>query len=544
MQGSGGGRSSLKTSRTELRFDTLPRRKVLVTFIGVLLAIFISTLDQTIVATAMPDIIADLGGFAHYTFVTTAYLVTSTVVIPITGRLTDIYGRKWFYTGGITIFVIGSLLSGLSQTLNELIFFRAIQGIGAGVMIANAFATVGDLFPPARRGIYQGYIAGVFGLSSVVGPLLGGFITDNFSWHWIFFINIPIGLGVIFLFIYSFPFIRPQRENNTFDYWGTALLILTITPLLLALSWGGVQYPWVSVEIIGMLVFSLVAGVLLLILENRISAPILPLRYFLDRTVSISMAVTFFIGFCMFGAIVFIPLYFQGVLGYSASASGNSLTPMLLGLVAGSLGGGQLMSRAGGHYRLLGIAGTAITAIGIWLLSTITISTSSSGVVVYIVLTGFGLGITFPIYAISAQNAVPHKVMGSVVSSIPFSRFIGGTLGLAIMGSILSRNFVIDFINKLPAQVREAFPADQLSTLAQNPQALIGPQAQGQLQSALANIGGSADYNQIVLALREALVTAIAGAFLIALAVAIAAFIANLFIKEIPLRRQQNMTGE
>jgi EmrB/QacA subfamily drug resistance transporter len=534
----------MKAPKTEMSFRTLPRRQVIITFVGVLLAIFLSTMDQTIVATAMPDIISELGGFAHYTFVTTAYLVTSTVVIPITGRLTDIYGRKWFYTGGIVIFILGSLLSGLSQTLNQLIIFRALQGIGAGVMIANAFATIGDLFPPSERGKYQGYISGVFGLSSVIGPTLGGFITDNISWHWIFFINIPIGIGVVALFVSSFPFIRPHKQQNALDYPGIVLLILTVIPLLLALSWGGIQYSWISAEIIGMLVFSLIMGILLIIVENRTRNPVLPLQYFTDRTVSISMAVTFFSGFGMFGAIVFIPLYFQGVQGFSASASGNSLTPMLLGLVAGSLGAGQLMSRAGGHYRLLGIAGTAIMAVGLGLLATITINTSSLTVVIYTILTGFGLGITFPIYTIAAQNSVPHEVMGAVVSSIPFSRFIGGTLGLAIMGSILSRDFTSGFINRLPPQVRAYISPDQLSALAQNPQALISPQSQSELQKLLTTLGAQSDYNQVIQALRESLVSAIAEVFLIALGVMVAAFIINLFIKEIPLRKRQDLPGE
>lgn len=522
-----------------MSLSTLPRRQIIITFIGVLLGIFLGTMDQTIVATAMPDIIAQLGGFSHYTFVTTAYLITSTAAIPITGRMTDIYGRKWFYTGGIIIFVIGSLLSGLSQTLTQLIIFRAFQGIGAGIMIANAFATVGDLFTPAERGTYQGYISGIFGLSSVLGPTLGGYITDNFSWHWIFYINIPIGIAVIFLFIFFFPSLRPHVEKNKIDYPGAAVLILTVVPLLLALSWGGVEYPWVSPEIIGMLLFSAAMGILLIIIEKRTEQPILPLQYLTDRTVSISMAVTLLSGFAMFGAIVFVPLFYQGVLGYSATASGNSLTPMMLGLVAGSLGAGLLMSHAGGHYRREGIAGTAIMVVGLGLLTTLTYNTNPIIVLVYIIITGIGLGVTFPIYTIAAQNAVPYKVMGAVVSSIPFSRFIGGTLGLAIMGSILSRRFADGFINKLPPQVREAIPSGQISALAQNPQALISPQAQSQLQSLLSQLGASGDFSEIIQALRESLASAIAGVFVIALGIMILAFIVNLFIKEIPLRRQQ-----
>jgi EmrB/QacA subfamily drug resistance transporter len=533
----------LKTPGIETGFRALPGRQVVITFVGVLLALFLGSLDQTIVATAMPDIIAQLGSFAHYTFVTTAYLVTSTVVIPITGRLTDIYGRKWFYTGGIIIFILGSLLSGLSQTLNQLIIFRAFQGIGAGIMLANAFAVIGDLFPPAERGKYQGYISGVFGLSSVIGPTLGGFITDTFSWHWIFFINIPIGIGVIFLFIFFFPLVRPHRESNAIDYPGLVLLLLTAVPLLLALSWGGVEYPWLSPEIIGMLVFSVIAGILLVIVDNRSAQPILPLQYFRDRTVSISMAISFLVGFGMFGAIIFVPLYFQGVQGFSATSSGNSLTPMMLGLVAGSFGGGYLLSRTGGHYRLEGIAGIAIMAIGLGLLSTVSINTSYSTAVLYIVLAGFGLGVTFPIYTIAAQNAVPYKVMGAIVSSIPFSRFMGGTFGLAILGSLMSRRFVSEFLSRVPPEVSSVISSSELSALAQNPQALISPQAQVQLQAQLSRAGVSADFNRVLQVLRESLALAIGEVFLVATAITVVAFIINLFIKEIPLKRGQNVSS-
>jgi EmrB/QacA subfamily drug resistance transporter len=530
----------LKNPGTETGFRSLPRRQVVITFAGVLLAIFLSSLDQTIVATAMPDIIAQLGGFAHYTVVTTAYLITSTVVIPITGRLSDIYGRKWFYTGGIIIFIVGSLLSGISQTLTQLIIYRAFQGVGAGVMIASAFVVIGDLFPPAERGKYQGFVSGVFGLSSIIGPTLGGYITDTFSWHWIFYINVPVGIAVIFLFIFFFPYMRPDRTIARIDFGGIMLLILTVVPLLLALSWAGVEYPWLSVQIIGMLVFSLAMGTLLLVIERRVSQPILPLQYFTDRIVSISMAVTLLSGFAMFGAIIFVPLYFQGVQGLSATSSGNSLTPMMLGVVAGSLVAGQLLSRAGGHYRLEGVVGIAIMAVGLGFLSRITVDTSQATSVALIVLTGLGLGVTFPIYAIAAQNSVPYKVMGVVVSSIPFSRFLGGALGLAILGSLMSNRFSAEFIVRLPEQVRSAISPEQLISLTHNAQGLIGNQSAAQLKDLLNQLGltTGSDYSQVLQAFRESLALGISEAFFVAFIVVLVSWVINWFIKEIPLRKK------
>ncbi len=518
----------------------LPRRQIVVTFTGVLLAIFLSAMDQTIVATALPEIIADLGGFTHYTLITTAYLVSSTVFIPITGRLTDLFGRKWFYTAGIGIFVLGSLLCGLSATLTQLVIFRAFQGIGAGVMIANAFAVIGDLYPPAERGKYQGYVSAIFGLASVIGPTLGGFLTDTISWHWIFYINVPIGIGVVILFVFFFPSFRPAAGQHRIDYIGIVLLMLTTVPLMLALTWGGVQYPWLSPEIIGIIAFSLIMGVLFYLLEVRNPEPILPLRFFANRIISVSLAVTFFIGFGMFGGIIFIPLYFQGVLGLSATASGSFLTPMMLGVVAGSVTSGQLLSRAGGHYKIQGMVGIAIMATGMGLLSTLTTQTSYATAVIYIVLTGLGLGVTFPIYTVVVQNTVPYKFMGVVISAVPFSRFIGGTFGLAILGSLLSNRFAAQFLSRLPPAVKTLITPDRLLSLAHNPQALVSVQAQQELKSALAQLGPQADqvYNQIIEALRQSLMSALTEIFIVGLAVTVVAFIIHLFIREIPLRRQ------
>jgi EmrB/QacA subfamily drug resistance transporter len=331
--------------------SALPRKQVVTTLVGVMLAMFLGSLDQTVVGTAMPRIIADLGGFGQYTWVTTAYMITSAVVVPITGKLTDIYGRKIFYICGVAIFITGSVLCGLSQTIVHIIFFRGFQGVGAGIMMANAFTTIGDLFPPAVRGKYTGLMSSVFGVSSIIGPTLGGFITDRLSWHWIFFVNVPLGLAVIVLFIFFFPNIQRDSLRHRIDYPGVALLILAVVPLLLALSWGGVEYPWRSPEIIGMFIFAAVALVFFILIERRSEEPIVPLTIFNNRIVSVSLAMNFLTGFGMFGSTIFVPLFFQGVLGATATASGSFLTPMMLGTVFGSFISGQFLSRAGGHYR-------------------------------------------------------------------------------------------------------------------------------------------------------------------------------------------------
>jgi len=518
---------------------SLPRRQVVITLVGVMLAMFLGSLDQTVVGTAMPRIIADLGGFAHYTWVATAYIVASTITLPITGKLTDMYGRKWFYVAGLTIFIVSSLLCGLSQTMTQIILFRGLQGLGAGVMMANAFIVVGDLFPPAERGKYQGLMTGVFGISSVIGPTLGGFITDNLSWHWVFFVNIPLGMLIIGLFIFFFPNFRPSNAKPRIDYFGVAALILAVVPAMLALSWAGVEYPWISVPIISMFVFSAAMTALFVIIEGRAKEPIIPLWIFKNRIVSVASIVIFTTGIGMFGGIIFIPLFFQGVLGMSATASGSFLTPMMLGVVAGSLVSGQLLSRAGGHYRLQGMVGLGIMATGLGLLSTMTVETSYARAVFYIVVTGLGLGTTMPLYTIAVQNAVPYAVMGVATSSTAFFRSIGGAFGLAVLGAVMNNHFASKLVNGLSPAAKEVISPEPLGSLAHNPQALLDPQAEAGLMAFFEPLGeqGVALFNQVLETLKLALNSAITQVFLIGCGVVIVAWVVNLFIKEIPLRK-------
>jgi EmrB/QacA subfamily drug resistance transporter len=525
---------------------SLPRRQVVITLAGVMLAMFLASLDQTVVGTAMPRIISDLGGFTHYTWITTAYIVASAVALPITGKLIDMFGRKFFYIAGLAIFILMSLMCGLSNTMTQIIAFRGIQGIGGGMMMANAFTVIADLFPPAERGKYQGFMSGIFGLSSIIGPALGGFITDTISWHWVFFVNIPLGVLIIILFVLFFPNLRPSILKHKIDYLGAATLVLAVVPAMLALTWAGVEYPWSSLQIIGMFVFSALMTVLFVMIERRSEEPIMPLWLFKNRIVAISELVIFLTAFGMFGGIVFIPLFFQGVLGSTATISGSFLAPMMLGMVLGSFVSGQLLSRAGGHYRLLGAIGVGIMAVGMALLSRMTVETSYMRAVVNMVVTGLGLGTTMPCFIIAVQNAVPFHVMGVATSSTAFFRSIGGTVGLAIFGSVMNNRFAAELINGLPAALKAALPPEQLASLANNPQVLVSAEAQTQLKAILEQLGpqGTVLFEQTLAVLRQALASALSQVFLLALLILIAAFIVNLFIKEIPLQKQQMPAGD
>ncbi len=534
---------SQETQSLPVGLGTLPRKQVIITLIGVMLAMFLGSLDQTVVGTAMPRIVSDLGGFSQYTWVTNAYMITSAVVVPIVGKLTDIYGRKIFYIVGIIIFILGSVLCGLSQTIVQLIMFRSLQGIGAGIMMANAIISIGDLFPPSERGKYQGLMSGVFGLSSIIGPTLGGFLTDTLSWHWVFFINVPLGLVVIVLFVFFFPNIRPDKLKHSIDYPGVALLIVVVVPALLALSWGGVEYAWGSPEIIGMFALTAVALVFFILIERRSKEPIVPLSLFKNRIVAISQIMNFLTSFGMFGSIIFIPLFFQGVLGATATTSGSFLTPMMLSMVFGSFISGQFLSRAGGHYRIQGAIGMAIIVAGFFLLSRMTVDTSNASVVRNIIVIGLGMGVIMPLYIIAVQNAVSYNFLGAVTSVSAFMRSIGGTVGLAIFGSVMNNRFAGQLAARISPEIRAVIPPEQINALVDNPQALVNPEAQSQLQGMFSQLGeqGVILFNDLLQALRQSLDSALSLVFFYGLVIMIAAFIVNLFIKEIPLRTRHTL---
>jgi EmrB/QacA subfamily drug resistance transporter len=374
----------------------------------------------------------------------------------------------------------------------------------------------------------------------VIGPILGGFITDSFSWHWIFYINIPLGIITIVLFIFFFPQFRLDSRKHRVDYAGMMALVLAVVPLLLALSWGGTEYPWLSVPIIGMFTLSAASIIAVLIIEAKSEEAIVPLRIFKNPVVTISIVITFLSGIGMFGSIIFIPLFFQGVLGLSATTSGSFLTPMMLCQVFASFISGQLLARTGGHYRLQGIFGLAIMAAGLMLISRVTPATSYISALVDIGLIGFGLGIIMPIYTIAVQNTVPYNFLGAATSLVPFFRAIGGTVGLSIFGSIMSNRLASEFITKLPEAIKTLIPPELLSSITHNAQVLVSPEAQAQLQAVFSGMGeqGAALYDQTLQTLREALNAGLRQIFVVAFVIIVLAFITNLFLREIPLRKQ------
>jgi EmrB/QacA subfamily drug resistance transporter len=519
----------------------LPRKQVVAAMVGTMLSMFLGSVFMTITATAMPRIITDLGGFSQYTWVFTSYIITETVALPLTGRLSDIYGRKWLFIIGMSIFTVGSFLSGTSQSMMQLIIFRGFQGIGFGVMSALGFIVIADLFAPEERGKYGGLMAGVFGLSTIIGPTLGGYLTDTFSWRWCFFATIPIGLVIILLFIFYFPPIRPTAAKHRVDYPGAVTLALFITPLILALTWGGADYAWDSPVILGLFALAAAMLALFILLETRAEEPVIPLGLLRNRVLSVSSVVSFLMGGAFFPVVTFIPLYFQGVLGASATASGGFLTPMMLAAAVGAFICGQLLSRAGGHYRLQASIGFVISAVGFYLLSRMTVDTSPGTAVFNIIMVGFGNGLVMPVHTIAVQNTVPYRIMGTATSMVTLLRPLGGVFGLAMVGSILNNRFASSFLNNLPAGVREVVPPEQLAGIVDNPQALVSADARVQLEGLFAGMGeqGRQLFEQMLATLRESLNSALTEVFLIFMFAGIVALVVNLFLKGIPPHRKK-----
>lgn len=430
-----------------MQLRSLPHQRKMSILAGVLLAMLLGALDATIVGPAMPQIVQELGGMALLAWVFTIYSLTSTIAIPIVGKLSDLYGRKWFYLAGIGIFIVGSALSGAAgegwldtvlfgmRPMMQLIVFRGIQGIGGGMMMANAMAIIGDLFEPRERARYQGLTGAVFALASVFGPAVGGWLTDSVSWRWIFYINLPFGLLALVVLVMTMP--KPQvGQQHRIDWWGASALSAGLVPLLLALNWGGAEYAWSSVTIVGLLAAAAVLLVAFVLRERRASEPILDMRLFADRSFSASMAVLFLSGVGMFGSIMFLPTFMQLVQGRSASSSGALLMPMMFGMVGASVATGQLIARTG-RYKSYGLAGLAVATVGMFMLSRLSVDSGQIFVIASMVLVGGGIGVTMPLFTIALQSQFRDRI-GEVTGALQFFRSIGGTVGVALLGGVMN----------------------------------------------------------------------------------------------------------
>ncbi len=429
----------------------LTHKQILVVFSALMLGMLLAALDQTIVATALPTIVGDLGGLNHLSWVVTAYLLTSTAVTPLYGKISDLFGRKTLFQIAIVLFLIGSILSGLSQNMGELIAFRAVQGLGGGGLFAMVMAIIGDIVPPRDRGKYQGLIGAVFAAASVLGPLAGGFFTDSLSWRWIFYINVPI--GIVALIVTSVVLKLPVRKTqHHIDFLGSALVAAAVTGVLLITVWGGTTYAWTSATIIGLAIGSVALVAAFIYVEAHSSEPVLPLRLFKNQIFTISSIVGLLVGFLLFGSIIFLPEYQQIVRGASAVKSGLMLIPLTLGVVLASIGSGALISRSG-KYKLYPILGTGLASIGLYTLSFLKIDTSFAIQSGMMFLTGFGVGLCMQVIVLATQNGVEYKELGTATSAISFFRTMGGAIGTSFFGSILVNRLAYNMPRLLPKSV-------------------------------------------------------------------------------------------
>ena len=515
------------------------QRETLLTMFGVLMVMLLASLDQTIVSTAMPRVIADLHGFDRYTWVSTAYLLTSTVMVPIYGKLSDLFGRKPIFLFGVVVFLIGSALSGASQSMNQLIAFRALQGIGAGALMPIAIAIVGDLFTPRERGKWQGVTGGVWGISAIIGPTLGGWITQNASWRWVFYVNLPIGIAALLVLIFLMPTLRGRAKEISIDYVGAALLVLGTVPLLLGFTWAGSQYDWLSPQIFGLFSIAFISLASFIVyeawLERRGGQPIIEPSLFKNSIFSVSTLITTIFGMALFGGIFFIPLYVQGVVGSSATSSGLILTPLMLTSVAGSIVSGQLVSRLG-RYKWIAILGMLVSVAGVVLLARLNVNSTNNDVLVAMLVLGLGLGIGMSLYTLIVQNALPTKI-GQSTATLTFFRQIGGTIALAAMGSVMTAAYLPAFHSALPTAILHAVPAQYLAAF-NNPQILLSPATLAQIESHAAAMGPQsvAMLHQIIEAVKIGLAQGIHNVFLLSLGLMIVGLIAVFFLKEIPLK--------
>ena len=494
-------------------------RKILVILSALMLGMFLAALDQTIVATALPTIAGDLHGLNHLSWVVTAYLITSTITLPLWGKFGDLFGRKNFFQIAIVVFLIGSILSGLSHSMIELIACRALQGAGAGGLMVGSQAITGDVIPPRQRGRYMGYFGAVFGLSSILGPLAGGYLTQHVSWRWIFYINVPIGIAAL-LIVGAVLHVPVKKMSHKIDWLGTALLSLGVVGLILLTTWGGTTYAWGSAAILITGAVSVVLLALFCLVETRAAEPIIPLGLFKNRTFSAASGVGFTIGFTMFGAIIYLPLYLQIVHGASPTVSGLELLPVIGGMLITFILSGQLVSRTG-RYKIFPIIGSAVLGIGLLFLTHLGPTTSFGFAALGMFIVGLGIGLVMQVIVVAVQNSVPHSQLGTATATATFFRTIGGAFGVAVLGAVFSARLLANLTRGTSAAV-----AKQISSAVadSNPAKLRGLPTHEKLL-----VIGSFSH-------------ALQDVFIVAVPFAVLAFVLSWLMKEVPLRSSAHVS--
>lgn len=518
----------------------LTEKKKITIMIAIMVAMFFSAINQTIIGVAMPRIIAKLGGLDYYTWVITIYLLTMTVATVLVGKLSDIYGRKPFILAGIGLFTIGAFLSGLSTNIFQLIGFRGITGFGAGIIMSTSFTAIGDLYLPRERARWTGLMSGIFGISSVLGPLMGGWIVDHIDWHWVFWVFLPLGIVAFIMIAHLFPKV-PRREGETIDYLGSTFLTVTIVALLLAFSLAGEgpgKYAWDSWQILGLFGLTIFGLAAFLFTETKVKSPVLPLSLFKNDIVTMSNIAVFLLGAGMMGVMIYAPFFIQGVKAISPSGSGYIMMPMSIVMVIGTTFAGQLMTRTG-KYKGMAIVGLSTTAIGIFLLHLISIDTPVYLLIIYLCIIGAGLGLSMPVFSLTVQNAVPLRELGVASASSQLFRNLGNTIGIGILGSIMS--------SKMASRMTEMFAGGQMAEQSQLPSeqakqfsALMNPETlmnQPQIEKIMDHMPKEIlpFAKEMVANIRDVFSDALTTTFLAGAIIMLVAVIVAVFIRVIPL---------